>query len=71
MMKNRYESTPTYGYVPIDKIHFVDNDIFGPEMWKYQVLNKVKLWYGTPKAGEPNLKDKIVLGIQCVYIWIQ
>ena len=70
MMKNRYESTPIYGYVPIDKIHFADNDIFGPEMWKYQVLNKVKFWYGTPKAGEANLKDKIVLGIQA-YIWIQ
>lgn len=68
MMKNRYESTPIYGYVPSDKIHFADNDIFGPEMWKYQVLNKVKFWYGTPKAGEANLKDKIVLGIQCVYM---
>ena len=66
-MKDRYESTPTYGYVPIERIHFKDNELFGPEMWKYQILSKVKLWYGTPKAGDENIKDKIVLGIQCVY----
>jgi len=67
-MKDRYISTPTYGYVPMNKIQFKDNDLFGPEMWKYQILSKVKLWYGTPKAGDENIKEKIVLGIQCVYL---
>ena len=67
MMKDRYMTTPCFGYIPLEKVQFKDYDIFGPEMWKYEILSKVKLWYGTPKSGDENLKDKIVLGIQCVY----
>ena len=67
MMKDRYMSTITYGYIPKNKIHFKDNDLFVPEMWKYHILSKVKLWYGTPIEGDENIKEKIVLGIQCVY----
>ena len=67
-MKYRYMSTTIYGYVPMNNIHFKDNNLFGPEMWKYHILSKVKLWYGTPKAGDENIKEKIVLGIQCVYL---
>ena len=37
------------------------------KIWKYVILKKIKLWYGTPKSGEENIKDKIVLGIQSVY----
>lgn len=33
-----------------------------------RILHKVKLWYGTPKPGEDNIKDKLILGIQCVYV---
>jgi len=67
MMKDRYIPTPCFGYVPQDKIQFKDADLFGPEMWKYEIPSKIKLWYGTPKSGDENIKDKIVLGIQCEY----
>ena len=36
-------------------------------MWIYEMLTKIKLWYGTPKSGDNDLKNKIVLGIQCTY----
>ena len=67
MIRNRYLSTPCFGYVPIEKIQFKDSELFGTEMWKYEILSKIKLWYGTPKSGDENIKEKILLGIQCVY----
>jgi hypothetical protein len=68
MQKEKYSTTPCYGYVPRIKYEFKDAELFGSEMWKYQILNKVKFWYGTPKPGNDNLKSKIILGIQCVYM---
>ena len=67
MLKEKYENTPVYGFIPKDKTRFCDKDLFGDDLWKYVTLRKIKLWYGTPKPGDENVKDKCVLGIQCVY----
>ena len=69
MMKDRYIATPIYGYIPYEKIQFKDFDLFDMETWKYEILTKIKLWYGIPKLGDSNLKskEKILLGIQCTY----
>ena len=67
MLSDKYKNTPVYGYIPREKTRFCDKDLFGDDLWKYVILKKIKLWYGTPKSGDDNLKYKIVLGIQCVY----
>ncbi len=67
MLSDKYKSTPVYGYIPKEKIRFCDKDLFGDDLWKYVILKKIKLWYGTPKSGDDNLKYKIIVGIQCVY----
>jgi len=67
MISKKYENTPVYGFVPKEKTKFCDKDLFGDDLWKYVILKKIKLWYGSPKSGEENIKDKIVLGIQSVY----
>lgn len=66
-MKDKFQSTPCYGYFPAYRSQFNDSEQFGAELWKYVILSKVTLWYGTPKSGDDNLKEKIVLGIKCVY----
>ena len=68
MIAKRFKSTPCYGFVPKDNNMFRDAELFGTEMWKYQILKKVKLWYGTAKSGDDYVKNKLVLGIQCVYL---
>ena len=67
MLQDKYGNTPVYGYVPREKTRFCDKDLFGDELWKYVILKKIKLWYGTPKSGDDDLKEKSVLGIQCIY----
>ena len=67
MLIEKYQSSPVYGFIPKDKTRFCDKDLFGDDLWKYVILKKIKLWYGTPKKGDDNLKDKIILGIQCIY----
>ena len=68
MISKRFKPTPCYGFIPRDNTMFRDADLFGSEMWKYQVLKKVILWYGSVKAGDDYGKNKAVLGIQCVYV---
>jgi hypothetical protein len=68
MIAKRFKTTPCYGFVPKDNTMFRDSELFGTEMWKYQILKKVKLWYGTAKSGDDYVKNKIVLGIQSVYV---
>ena len=67
MLAEKYDNTPVYGFVPREKTRFCDKDLFGDDLWKYVTLRKIKLWYGSPKSGDENVKDKCVLGIQCVY----
>ena len=67
MLKDKYNSTPVYGFIPRDKTRFCDADLFGDDLWKYATLRKIKVWYGSPKSGDENVKDKVVLGIQAVY----
>ena len=66
-MKDRFKQTPCFGLIPYEKTQFRDSDLFENEMWTYELLTKIKLWYGTPKSGDSDLKTKIVLGIQCTY----
>ena len=67
MLIQKYQNTPCFGYIPKEKTRFCDKDLFSDDLWKYVILKKIKLWYGTPKSGDENLKEKIILGIQCVY----
>lgn len=67
MIEKKYDSTPVYGYIPKEKTRFCDTDLFGEELWKYAVLKKIKVWYGSPKKTDENIKEKCPLGIQCVY----
>ena len=69
MIEKKYNNTPIFGYIPKDRTRFCDGDIFGDELWKYAVLKKIKIWYGScgAKKGEETPKDKIPLGIQCTY----
>ena len=68
MLSKRFKATCCFGFIPKEFTMFRDYEIFGPEMWKYEVLSKVKFWYGTPKSGDDSVKNKLVLGIQSVYI---
>ena len=63
----KYDETPIYGYLPKERTKFCDQELFGEGLWKYVILRKIKLWYGSAKSGDEKLKDKCVLGIQCVY----
>lgn len=68
MIEKKYDHSPVYGYIPKDKTRFADKDIFGEELWKYAILKKIKIWYGsTQKKGEDAPKEKVPLGIQCTY----
>ena len=67
MLEEKYDNTPVYGYIPREKTRFCDKDLFGDDLWKYVILRKITLWYGSPKQGDENVKDKCVLGIQCIY----
>ena len=67
MLEKKYDNTPVYGFIPREKTRFCDKEIFGDDLWKYVILKKIKIWYGTPKSGDENVKDKCVLGIQCEY----
>ncbi len=67
MFKDRYIPTPCYGLIPHVKFQFKDCDLFDAETWAFEMLSKIKLWYGTPKSGDSNLKEKVLLGIQCVF----
>ena len=65
MISHSFHNTPLFGLVPRVKTRFCDKDLFGDDYWKYVLLKKIKLWYGTPKNGDEG--RKIVLGIQCAY----
>ena len=67
MLERKYDNTPVFGFIPREKTRFCDKDIFGDDLWKYVILKKIKIWYGTPKSGDENVRDKCVLGIQCEY----
>ena len=68
MLEERYDSTVLFGYIPSKKRRFRDQDLFDDDLCKYVILKKIKIWYGSPKPGDENVKDKCVLGIQCAYI---
>ena len=64
---SKYNSTPIYGIISKDKKRFSDCDLFKADLWKYAVLKKIKIWWGTPQKSESILKIKTLLGIQCKY----
>ena len=66
-IEKKYNSTPMYGVIPLkDRMRFNDCDLFKEEMWKYAVLKKIKMWWGSPQQKEIS-KTKTLLGIQCLY----
>ena len=64
---SKYNTTPIYGIISKDKKRFSDCDLFKADLWKYAVLKKIKIWWGTPQKSENNTKIKTLLGIQCKY----
>ena len=66
-IEKKYESTPMYGVIQYgDKKKFNDCDLFKADLWKYAILIKLKLWWGSPDKKEIS-KSKTLLGIQCRY----
>ena len=66
-IEKKYKTTPMFGIIQLkERIRFNDCDLFKEEMWKYAVLKKLKLWWGSPQQKEIS-KTKTLLGIQCVY----
>ena len=63
----QFKNTPILGYIPGNRTRFCHKDLFYDDLWKYAILKKIRLWYGTPKSGDENVQYKIILGIQCVY----
>ena len=35
---------------------FRDPELFEQDMWAYEILNKIKIWYGTVKSNDDNNK---------------
>ena len=68
MISKRFTSTPCYGFIPKGAEMFRDPELFEQDMWAYEILNKIKIWYGTVKSNDDNIKGKAILGIQCVYV---
>ena len=67
IIESKYESTPIYGVISNDKKRFNDCDLFKADLWKYAVLKKIKIWWGSPRKTENMNKIKTLLGIQCKY----
>ena len=64
---SKFNTTPIYGIISKDKKRFSDCDLFKADLWKYAVLTKIKIWWGSPQKSENNIKNKTLLGIQCKY----
>ena len=67
IIQSKYKTTYIYGIISKDKIRFDDSDLFRADLWKYAVLKKIKIWWGTPAKNENIPKSKTILGIQCTY----
>ena len=67
IIESKYRSTPLYGIISIDKKKFNDCDLFKGDMWKYAVLKKIQIWWGTPLKNENLPKMKTLIGIKCSY----
>ena len=66
-IEKKYNITPMFGIIPMkEKMRFNDCDLFKGDLWKYAILKKLKLWWGSPEKKEIS-KIKTLLGIQCVY----
>ena len=67
IIESKYCTTPIYGIISKDAKKFNDCDLFKGELWKYAVLKKIKIWWGTPKKEENIPSIKTLIGIQCKY----
>jgi len=66
-IEKKYNITPMFGIIPMkEKMRFNDCDLFKGDLWKYAILKKLKLWWGSPEKKEIS-KIKTLLGIQCIY----
>ena len=67
MEQSRYEASPSYGFIRREYTRFNDGNLFQGKTYLFSSLKKIKLWYGSPPKGDPNLDTKVILGIQCDY----
>ena len=66
-IEKKYNVTPMYGVITLkERTRFNDCELFKEELWKYAILKKIKLWWGSPQQKEIS-KTKTLLGIQCLY----
>ena len=66
-IEKKYNVTPMYGVIKLkERTRFNDCELFKEELWKYAILKKIKLWWGSPQQKEIS-KTKTLLGIQCLY----
>ena len=66
-MDERFKTTSALGIIPLDKKKFNHCKLFKEQLWKNEILKKVKLWWGTPENKDNNNEEKTLLGIQCTY----
>ena len=62
--ESKFNSTLVYGIITRKTKKFSDCDLFRGDSWKYALLTKIKLWWGTPINDN---KIQTLLGIQCSY----
>ena len=68
-MEEIFEYGPLFGFrTNIDSESFNDLDLFDQQVMKFPVLKKIKIWYGTSITQDIEIKEKIILGIECEYI---
>ncbi len=67
MEQSRYETSPSYGFIRKEFTRFNDGNLFPGKSYLFSSLKKIKLWYGTPAPGDPNLDKKSILAIECGY----
>ena len=78
-MDEKFKTTSALGIIPLDKKKFNHCKLFKEQLWKNEILKKVKLWWGTPENKDNNNEEKTLLknknineektllGIQCTY----
>lgn len=67
IIESKYENTPIFGIIPVNQRRFDDCDLFKGDLWKYAVLKKIKVWWGTAQKNKNIPKTKTLIGIQCGY----
>ena len=68
MLKQIFMSSPSYGFIFIEKKKFRDYDLFSSKEEALYTISKLKVWYGSTREFNDDIKGKIILGMQCEFI---